>query len=146
MKLTKPNRSKASRGGFTLLEMMLVFGLIALLLGSGVYVMVNVLEGGKIDKVQTDLSAIDTALVSYHNRALFFPSSEQGLNALIERPSSAPVPKRWIAGLKPSALNDPWQRPYQYKNPPTNNSDKPDVWSFGPDGQANTIDDIGNWD
>ncbi|MEM7147442.1 MAG: type II secretion system major pseudopilin GspG [Verrucomicrobiota bacterium] len=145
MKVMELKRVKASRGGFTLLEMMLVFGLIALLLGSGVYVMVNVLEGGKIDKVQTDLSAIDTALVAYHNRALFFPTTEQGLRAVVERPTSPPVPPRWIAGLKESALNDPWQRPYQYKNPPTNNTDKPDVWSMGPDGQPNTEDDLGNW-
>jgi general secretion pathway protein G len=146
MKLTKPNRSKASRGGFTLLEMMLVFGLIALLMGAGAYTMVNVLAGGRIDRAAMDLGSLETALIAYQNRALLFPTTEQGLQALVERPTSPPVPKRWIAGLKPTSLLDPFGNPYQFRNPPTNNSDKPDIWSWGPDGQEGTADDIVNWE
>ncbi len=130
---------------FTLLEMMVVLLIIALIIGS-VAVMVQGIEGNA-QQVTTGgkIKALETALTSYKISNLMYPTQEQGLEALVTRPSAEPRPRRWSAVMKPEGLIDPWGRRMAYRNPGKRNAGGYDVFSLGPDGLENTEDDIGNW-
>lgn len=130
---------------FTLLEMMVVLLIIALIIGS-VAVMVQGIEGNA-QQVTTSgkIKALETALTSYKISNLMYPTQEQGLEALVSRPSVEPKPRRWSAVMKPDGLMDPWGRRIAYRNPGKRNAGGYDVFSLGPDGLENTEDDIGNW-
>ncbi len=131
--------------GFTLMEMMLVLFIIALILGGGIYLMQNVGEDAQISKAKADTSAWVTNLIRYQTRNLFLPTQQQGLESMVTAPNSDPKPKVWTQLSKPEALNDPWGHKYQYRNPGKHNPSSYDVFSNGPDGVPDTIDDIGNW-
>ncbi|MEM7144714.1 MAG: type II secretion system protein GspG [Verrucomicrobiota bacterium] len=120
----------------------LIFGLVA------IWGMVFLINGCGVSKEATDMSAIMTSLVAYHNRAGHYPTSEQGLEALVEKPIVEPIPKRWIAGLKPTALNDRWGNAYQYvrwEGLPGGVG----LFTFGPDGMSQSMgndpDDYATW-
>ncbi len=129
----------------TLMEMMLVLAIIAVLLGLGAFKMKNVLSDADVTGASADVQNIETNLVRFKAKAMFFPTEQQGLIALAEPPSSGPKPKSWTQCLEKEALIDPWGNPYQYNYPGRKNSDSYDVYSMGPDGKAGTEDDIGNW-
>lgn len=144
--MTKSNSTSAHRkAGFTLMEMMLVLGIIALLLGVGVPMMVGVFGDAEKGRVKADFRTIDTALIRYRTRARMFPTTEQGLDALVNRPSLAPQPEVWERVLKPEGIVDPWRNPYQYVYPGKRNPDSYDLISIGPDRKPGTEDDMGNW-
>jgi general secretion pathway protein G len=132
--------------GFTLMEMILVLAIIGLLVGLGVSKMVGVTNGAKITRAEADISSMSTNLLRYETANGRLPTQEQGLEALVNRPVNGPAPKRWSQIMQPSALNDPWENPYQYRNPGKKNTSGYDVFSMGPDGQPETADDIGNWE
>lgn len=129
---------------FTLVEMMLVLGIIALLVGAGAVMFTDVLGQGKRGRAKADISTITSALRSYESQSLILPSTAQGLNALVERPSGNPAPQSWSPILKKLPL-DPWRNPYQYRRPGSKDKGGFDLFSMGPDGQE-SADDIGNWD
>lgn len=131
--------------GFTLVEMVLVLGIVALLVGAGIVSLTGVLDSGKKTRVKGDLNTLSAALRSYETDNMFLPSSEQGLAALVQKPSSRPVPNNYTPKLKKPLL-DPWGNSYHYRRPGTKDKGGFDVYSAGPDGQADTGDDIGNWD
>lgn len=133
-----------ARSGFTLMEMMLVLGIIALLVGVGVPMMVGVFGDAEKGRVKADFRTIDTALVRYRTRARMFPTTEQGLDALVNRPGLAPQPEVWERVLKPEGIIDPWRNPYQYLYPGKKNPDSYDLISIGPDRKPGTADDIVN--
>jgi general secretion pathway protein G len=139
-------RTKHSRpNAFTLLEMMVVLLIIALILGS-VAVMVQGIEGNAQQVTTTGkIKTLETALTSYKISNLVYPTQEQGLEALVTRPTGEPKPRRWTPQAKPDGLIDPWGRKIAYRNPGKRNAGGYDVFSLGPDGLENTEDDIGNW-
>ena len=130
---------------FTLLEMMVVLLIIALILGS-VAVMVQGIEGNA-QQVTTSgkIKALESALINYKISNLIYPTQEQGLEALVTRPTAEPKPRRWSSNMKPDGLIDPWGRKIVYRNPGKRTPGGYDVFSLGPDGLENTEDDIGNW-
>jgi general secretion pathway protein G len=130
--------------GFTLVEMVLVLGIIALLVGAGIVSLIGVLDTGKSTRVKGDLNTLSAALRAYETENMFLPTTEQGINALVERPASNPAPPNWRPFLKKLIL-DPWGNPYQYRRPGVKDKGGYDLYSMGPDGQAGTADDIGNW-
>lgn len=130
--------------GFTLMEMILVIGIIALLVGAGVVGLVGVMDQGREGRAKADLSTYTNALRMYETQNQFLPSTDQGLNALVERPGSRPVPSNWKPVLK-KLIMDPWGNPYQYRRPGTKDKGGFDLYSMGPDGVPDTQDDIGNW-
>lgn len=95
-------------------------------------------------KVKADISTLSVALQSYEIRAGNLPTTEQGLHALLERPSTEPQPRQWYRMLAEELL-DPWGHPYRYANPATRSKSGYDLWSAGADGQDGTADDIGNF-
>lgn len=144
MKLHPLPKLRHSRG-FTLVEMVLVLGIVALLVGAGIVSLVGVLDVGKEKRVHGDLNTISAAMRAYETQNLFLPSTDQGVMALVEKPSSRPQPKNWRPFLKKMLL-DPWGNPYHYQRPGSRDKGGFDIYSAGPDGIPDNGDDIGNWD
>ena len=139
----KPLRN-ARNAAFTLLEIMLVVMIIALLAGSAIYLMGDNVDVAKRIKVDSDIKAVSTQLMIYQNLNGFLPTPQQGLGALVEKPTSEPIPRRWQRLMSDLPV-DPWGAVYVLETPPRRSKEKYDLFSKGEDGQPNTADDIGNW-
>src|SRR5438045_3202431 len=131
---------KENQQGFTLLEIMLVVTIIALLLGAAIYKLSGNVEYSRHVRVAADIQGIGTQLKVYESMSGFFPTSEQGLQALVSQPSSDPKPNRWYQ-LYSSLPKDPWQNDYIYRSPGTKNPTGYDLFSAGPDHTPDTADD-----
>lgn len=127
------------------MEMILVLGIIALLLGVGTYFMVDVMGDAEIGKAKADIKAISTSLIRYQTMARTHPTEQQGLDALVTKPTTAPEPSNWRQLMQPQGIIDPWTRKYQYRYPGKHNTRSYDIFSLGFDGIEGTEDDIGNW-
>ena len=136
--------SHRKNAGFTLLEIMLVVCIIGLLIGMGVKMMGGKLEEAKIIRARGDIEQFKVGLVGYNGGSGTFPTTEQGLKALLTKPEGV---RNWRQQLdSPSQLIDPWNKEYLYVQPGVHNPKSFDIFSCGPDGLPNTTDDIGNWD
>ncbi len=131
--------------GFTLVEMILVLAIVALLVGAAIVNFGGVLEGGKKTTTKGNISSISSALRAYEVDNMFLPTTEQGLSALVEKPSSRPAPTSWSPKLKKLPI-DPWGNAYHYRRPGVKDKTGFDIYSAGPDGVADNADDIGSWD
>lgn len=140
MKLSLRRRSNA----FTLLEIMLVVVIIALLAGAAIYKMVGNVDVAKRVKAQGDIQAFKTSLLVYQGTNGAFPSTSQGLKALITRPQDEPRPRNWTQ-LLTEVVIDPWNKEYIYTQPGVHNPQSYDLYSAGPDGIPGNEDDVGNW-
>jgi len=134
-----------AQSAFTLLEIMLVVMIIALLAGLAIYNMGSTLNTAGRTTASAHLNSFDVALLNYRAKAGFYPTTEQGLKALVERPTTEPVPRSWSPILK-SVPQDPWKKDYLYQNPGKHNPAGYDVYSMGEDRIPETADDIGNWE
>ena len=131
--------------GFTLIELMVVLAIIGVLAALIVPNVLNRADDARVTAARTDVGNLMQALKLYKLDNQRFPSGEQGLNALILKPTTEPVPGNWKPYLD-KLPNDPWGRPYQYMNPGIKS--EVDVLSFGADGQAGgegNNADIGSW-
>ncbi|MCL2742765.1 MAG: type II secretion system major pseudopilin GspG [Planctomycetaceae bacterium] len=140
-------KGNSHRGGFTLVEVMIVLFILLSIAAVGVVAVLNARERANIDSTQAYIRALASALDLYSAHVGRFPTPEQGLNALMEAPGDLPDPSKWSGPyLKDSArTEDPWGNPYQYTAPGQRSRDGYDVWSFGPNGIDGDDDDIGNW-
>jgi general secretion pathway protein G len=134
--------SRKNQSGFTLLEIMLVVGIIVIILGVAVGRLKNTTNIAKDMRVRADIQAIDTQLKLYESMNGFFPTTEQGLQALVVQPDSDPKPTRWYQLFK-DLPKDPWNNDYIYLCPGKKNPDSYDLYSAGPDRKPDTADD--NW-
>lgn len=132
------------QSGFTLLEIMLVVMIIAILVGGAIAMFGGNIEFAGKTKARADIQSISTQLMVYQAKEGFFPSTDQGLRALVEKPGSDPVPHNWSQSFQELPL-DPWHQPYLYQCPGTHNPESFDVYSGGNDRKPGTPDDIGNW-
>ncbi len=135
---SRPARRDAA---YTLFEIMLVLGIIAVLVGSAIFLLGGQLETAKVQRVDGDAQAISVALKGYELLAFSTPSSAQGLQALVTRPATEPVPKRWTQQMT-EVPTDPWNKAYIYHNPGKRNKNGYDLYSAGPDRQPDTEDDV----
>ncbi len=132
--------------GFTLIELMVVLVIIGVL---AALIVPNVLEradDARATAAKTDDNNLMQALKLYKLDNLRYPTAEQGLQALLVKPTTGPVPSNWKSYLD-KLPNDPWGRPYQYLNPGI--KAEIDVMSFGADGQPGGEGknaDVGSWD
>ena len=131
---------KRKQQGFTLLEIMLVVTIIALLLGTAIYKLAGNVEYARHTRVQADVQSINTQLKLYESMNGFYPSTEQGLQALVTQATTEPRPNRWYQFFK-ELPKDPWGTVYIYRCPGTKHPDKYDLFSAGPDRQPDTADD-----
>jgi general secretion pathway protein G len=145
MKHHQPHRQLRRNGGFTLLEMVIVLGIIAMLLGGAIYSSLGILGSSKMGRADADFQTISSNLMQYRTANGFYPSTSQGLKALVERPSANPVPRRWSQIMKKMPL-DPWDSEYIYRFPGKKNATEPEIISKGPDGLENTQDDLSSQD
>ncbi len=145
MKLTKPSLKQRRNPGFTLLEMVIVLGIIAMILGGAIFSMNKIGDAAKVSQVEADFKIIETGLMSYKLLAGSYPTTQQGLKALVDKPSSTPVPRRWSQNSKQVPL-DPWKHEYGYRFPGKKNATEVEIFSMGADGIANTQDDLSSQD
>ncbi|MBP6998982.1 MAG: type II secretion system major pseudopilin GspG [Tepidiphilus sp.] len=120
------------QGGFTLIELLVVLAILALLAGLVGPRVLDQLGGAKSKTAALQIHEIEQALDLYKLDVGRYPSDQEGLDALVKKPASA---NGWNGPyLKKGLPNDPWGRPYLYKNPGRHGS--PDVYSLGADGKA----------
>ncbi|MEZ6061822.1 MAG: type II secretion system protein GspG [Planctomycetaceae bacterium] len=171
MKTNRLASERIARGGFTLTELLIVMAILVLLVSLVGPRLLGSKQKADINSVKTQIGMFQSALERYAIDMNRFPSTEQGLTALVSVPSgdtgsagvstsdsavelegddatAAASGSQWDGPyLKTETLpRDPWGNSYRYEFPPTHNKmNQPDIWSFGPDGQENTDDDIVSW-
>ncbi|WP_353232656.1 type II secretion system major pseudopilin GspG [Pseudomonas helleri] len=138
----------STQRGFTLIEIMVVVVIIGVLGAIVVPQFMSRPDQAKVTAAHTDIQAISTALEMYRLDTFNYPSTQQGLEALVTRPSGTPLARNWNPqGYLKSLPVDPWGTPYQYLNPGTHSAGY-DLFSFGADGVQGGegfATDIGNW-
>ncbi len=133
-----------SQQGFTLLEVMVVIVILGILASMVVPNLMGSQEKANMQKAVQDITALENSISMYKLDNYNYPTTEQGLEALVEETTTEPLPRRFQEGGYVKRLpNDPWGNEYQLLNPGENG--KVDLFSMGPDGEAGTDDDIGNW-
>ena len=131
--------------GFTLIELMVVLVIIGVLAALIVPNVLDRADDARVTAARTDVNNLMQALKLYKLDNQRFPSSEQGLQALVAKPTVGVIPSNWKPYLD-KLPNDPWGRPYQYLNPGLKG--EIDVYSLGADGQPGGEGknaDIGSW-
>ncbi len=131
--------------GFTLIELMVVLLIIGVLAALIVPNVLDRADDARATAAKTDVNNLMQALKLYKLDNQRYPTAEQGLQALLTKPTSGPVPSNWKSYLD-KLPNDPWGRAYLYLNPGIKG--EVDVMSFGADGEAGgegNNADIGSW-
>ncbi|RYF83131.1 MAG: type II secretion system protein GspG [Comamonadaceae bacterium] len=131
--------------GFTLIELMVVLVIIGVLAALIVPNVIGRADDARVTAARTDVNNLMNALKMYRLDNQRYPSGEQGLRALVERPTTGPAAPNWKPYID-KLPNDPWGRPYQYMNPGVKG--EIDVLSLGADGQAGGEGgnaDVGSW-
>jgi general secretion pathway protein G len=119
--------------GFTLIEVMVVVVILGLLAAIIVPKVMSRPDEARVVAARADIAAVTQALKLYRLDNTFYPSTEQGLPALVQRPTTQPIPSNWKqGGYLDRVPKDPWGRDYQYLNPGLKS--EIDVFSFGADG------------
>ena len=142
-----PGRLIRLNSGFTLIEIMVVVVIMGVLAALVVPKLMGRADDARVVAAGQDIGTLMQALKLYRLDNQHYPTTEQGLQALISRPSTAPVPPHWKTGGYLDKLpKDPWGGPYKYLSPGLHG--EIDIFSFGADGQSGGtgIDaDIGTW-
>ena len=140
-------KMRSGQIGFTLLEVMVVVVILGILAVLVVPKIISRPDEARVIAAKQDIASLMQALKLYRLDNQRYPATEQGLQALVAKPTSAPIPPNWKAGGYLERLpNDPWGNPCQYLNPGTHG--EIDVFSFGADGAPGGTGndaDIGSW-
>ena len=137
---------RSAEGGFTLVELMVVIVILGLL---ATIVALNVIPQGeraKVEKAKADIATIEDGLDTYKLQNFNYPSTTEGLQALVEAPAGADASRYQKGGYIKKLPKDPWGRDYLYASPGTHGDI--DIWSYGADGKEGgegNDADIGNW-
>lgn len=130
--------------GFTLLEVMVVIVILGVIAGLVVPNLMGNVEQANIDAAKIEITTIEKAMKMYKLRNNVYPTTEQGLEALVNQTDIEPIPRSFPdEGFLPDIPKDPWDNEYLLVSPGDNGTF--DIYSFGPDLQPETDDDIGNW-
>ncbi|WP_022852196.1 type II secretion system major pseudopilin GspG [Limisalsivibrio acetivorans] len=126
-----------SRKGFTIIEVLVVIVILGLLATFLVPKIMDKPDEARVAKAKNDILAIDSALKMYKLDNGVYPTTEQGLEALVEKPEIEPIPKNYRKGGyldSSNAPTDPWENPYVYRSPGDDDRDY-DIISLGSDGK-----------
>lgn len=138
---TAENRIKIK--GFTLIEVMVVVVILSILAAIVVPKIMDRPEQARITKAKSDIRALEAALNLYRLDNMTYPTTDQGLEALVSKPTDSPEPRNWKEGGYLDRLPlDPWGNAYLYLSPGTHGVI--DIYSAGLDMQS-VDDDLGNW-
>lgn len=136
---------KAAKG-FTLIEVMVVVVILGILAAFVVPKVMDRPDAARITTVKQDLRALETALGLYKLDNFNYPTTDQGLQALVQKPSGSPEARNWTGRYLDRLPKDPWGNEYQYLSPGVHGD--VDIFSLGADGQPGgdgTMADIGSW-
>jgi general secretion pathway protein G len=122
---------------------MVVVVIIGLLAAVIVPTVVNKVDEARVTKAKSDIQALETALTEYRLDNSQYPTSDDGLQALVTQPNDPSV-THWHGPYIQQLSKDPWGRKYQYEYPGTHGQPY-DLYTLGPDGQPGSKDTIGNW-
>jgi general secretion pathway protein G len=137
---------KTHNAGFSLIELLVVLVIIGLLAAMIVPNVIGRADEARVLAAKNDIHQLMQSLKLYRLDHQQYPSAEQGLGALVHKPTKGQIPSNWRAYID-KLPNDPWGRPYQYLNPGLHA--EIDVFSLGADGQAGGEGwdaDIGSWE
>ncbi len=140
------HRARARQDGFTLIEIMVVVIIIGLLAAIVAPNVIGRVDDAQITRAKADIGQIENALKFYRLDNFAYPSSEQGLEALVTRPNDPNIRNWKTGGYLDRVPKDPWGNEYLYLNP--GNNAEIDVYTLGADGRPGgegTNADIGNW-
>ena len=140
------NINSSKQNGFTLIELMIVITIIGIMAVMIVPKLFGNISTAQRTKAQSDLASIGVALDLYKLANFDYPTTNQGLQALISKPSNGPEPQNWTQYLN-KIPKDPWMREYRYLSPGENG--EYDLYSFGRDGRLGGEDeniDITSWE
>ncbi|BAU56581.1 general secretion pathway protein G [Halorhodospira halochloris] len=138
--------SRRSHSGFTLIEIMVVVVILGILAGIVVPRIMDRPDSARVEAAKQDIRSIESALNLYRLDNNHYPSTDQGLEALVEEPTGSPEPRNW-QGYLDRVPTDPWGNEYQYLNPGEHGDI--DIYSLGADGEpgGEGVDaEIGNWE
>lgn len=145
MKAAYSNRSRED--GFTLLELIIVVTILVVLIGLVAPNIIGEPDKAKVAAAKIDIRNVSSSLQRYYLENYRYPTTEQGLQALVTRPEGEPTPKNWDPnGYLPRLPKDPWGNDYVYISPGERGAF--DLYSYGRDGKEGGSDidaDIGNW-
>lgn len=144
----KNTPSRLRGAGFTLIEVMVVVVILGILAAVVVPKIMDKPDAARIARAKQDIRAIESAMNLYKLDNFYYPSTQQGIEALVSPPSGDPPAKNWKpGGYLASVPKDPWGNPYQFLSPGTKG--EVDIFSLGadakPGGDASAAD-IGSWD
>ncbi|GAB5414792.1 MAG: type II secretion system major pseudopilin GspG [Congregibacter sp.] len=139
--------ARSRNSGFSLVEILVVLVIMGLLISIVAPTVLNQADGARVQKAQADFKAIETALKIYRLDNYVYPTTEQGLQALVTPSQLEPEPRNFKqGGYLGEVPLDPWGRPYLYLSPGENG--EVDIYTLGADGLAGgegPNEDIGNW-
>ena len=139
----KKNIKQLRQGGFTLIEIMVVVVIIGILVAAVAPKILSRPGQARIAKAKLDITSLENAFEMYKADNYQYPSTDQGVEALVKKPAGSPQPRNYNKGGYIKKLpKDPWGKDYVYLNPGIHG--EIDIYSFGPDQQPSD-DDIGNW-
>jgi len=140
---TNHGRTAHARGGFTLMEVLLVLVILVVLASLAVNMFSGVQEKADQRAAAAQVGLYKSAINMYRFETKQYPDS---LEDLVNKPGDATLASRWDGPYMDKIAKDPWDQEYRFAAPGKHNPEGFDVWSVGPDGQDGSADDIGNWD
>jgi len=145
--MIRNNLRRRAASGFTLIEVMVVVVILSILAAIVVPNVMSSPDEARIVKAKQDIRALESALNLYRLDNYVYPSTEQGIQALVTTPTTPPEPQNWkTEGYIDRLPTDPWGHPYQYLSPGQNGEF--DLYSMGADGQLDgqgVNADVSNW-
>lgn len=138
-------RKTVGRRAFTLLEVLMVIVILGVLAALIVPQFGGTQKKAKNDSAALQIKNIEQQLEVFKTHCGRYPTQEEGLAILLNKPDSDELADKWAGPYLKNAATDPWNRELQYRQPGQYNSEMFDLWSNGEDGSEGTTDDITNW-
>lgn len=146
MHVRRPS-ARAARSGFTLMELLLVMAILVILMTLVAPRFMGTQKKANIGAAKSQIGLFKSPLEMYAMDMNTYPTTEQGLAALVEKPAEIENEDQWQGPYLDSDIpKDPWGKDYQYEYPPSHGErDYPNIWSIGPDAEDGSEDDVVNW-